>query len=196
LKDETLLVAVGSTNPAKIRAVEEVLSKAVEERLLPGVAHYMVRSLEVESGVSAQPVGDEETMLGAMTRAAAVLEKWPEAQLGVGIEGGIVYHTILGQTTLLTTAWCAIRSQKGAVSYGGGLLLPLPPAIIQDLEKGFELGEANDRLFKVKDSKRAGGVIGYLSKGLETRQEAYESIFTYALVKFLNPELYGLENWI
>ncbi|NWJ48584.1 MAG: DUF84 family protein [Chloroflexi bacterium] len=194
MNNNVLLVAVGSSNPIKIRAVEEVLERAVEGKLLPGIDNYMVRSVVVESGVSAQPVGDEETMQGAMTRAASALESWQEAHWGIGLEGGIVHHKVAGLDNVLTNAWCAIRTREGGLSYGGGLLLPLPPAIVKDLETGLELGDATDRLFSVKDSKRAGGVVGYLSKGLETRQQAYESIFTYALVKFLNPELYELQG--
>ncbi len=72
--------------------------------------------------------------------------------------------------------------------------MPLPPAFVRDLEAGLELGDATDRLYRVQGSKRAGGVVGYLSKGLENRQQAYESIFTYALVKFLNPELYEFQR--
>jgi len=185
---KTLVVVVGSSNPTKVKAVEETLRRAVSEMLLPRISQFEVHSLEVESGVSAQPVGDEETIRGATTRAEAVLKAMPQTDWGVGIEGGVVQH----QTMLMTTAWCVIRDRLGNISFGGGLMLPLPPAIVRDLETGLELGDATDRLYRVQGSKRAGGVVGHLSKGLETRQQAYESIFTYALVKFLNPEIYEL----
>jgi non-canonical (house-cleaning) NTP pyrophosphatase len=71
--------------------------------------------------------------------------------------------------------------------------MPLPPPIVRDLEAGYELGDATDRLFSVANSKQAGGALGLLSKGLSTRQHAYEEIFTYALVKFLDPHLYALK---
>jgi inosine/xanthosine triphosphatase len=187
-----LLVAVGSNNPTKVKAVESILSQAVMGKLIPQVVAAEVLGIEVPTGVAAQPVGDEETIRGALNRAAAVLEKLPEANWGVGIEGGVVYHTIEGKTQLLTCAWCAIRDRKGNSSYGGGLFMPLPPTIVTDIEAGYELGDATDRLFAVTGSKRAGGALGHLSKGLENRQQAYESIFTYALSKFLNPELYEL----
>lgn len=183
-----LIVAVGSRNPVKIEAVRVVLERAIQENLLPDFTKFEVTGLEVESGVSVQPVGDEETLQGASNRAAKVLQATENGHWGVGLEGGILKL----EENIFTNAWCAIVDRYGNRSVGGGLLMPLPPAIVRDLEAGFELGDATDRLFGVKHSKQAGGALGYLSKNLSTRQHAYEEIFTYALVKFLAPALYEL----
>lgn len=184
--DGPLVVVVGSKNPVKVGAAQVVLGRAVREGLLPDVSEVRVYGLEVPSGVSDQPFGEEETRRGAIGRARAVLETAPEAAWGVGIEGGVVRL----EDGLYTCAWCAIVDRLGRVGLGGGLYMPLPTAIVRDIENGIELGEATDRLFKVRDSKQAGGALGHLSKNLHSRQGAYEAIFTYALVKFLNPELY------
>jgi inosine/xanthosine triphosphatase len=183
------LVGVGSRNPTKVEAVRRVLEKALAENLLP-VATVEIRGLEVPSGVSDQPLGEEETRRGALERAQRVLAELADeiADFGVGIEGGVVKL----ENGLYTTAWCAIVDRKGNRSFGGGLIMPLPPPMVRDLEAGYELGEATDRLYSVKNSKHAGGALGYLSKGLHSRQGAYEAIFTYALTSFLNPELYEL----
>ncbi len=183
-----LAVVVGSKNPVKVGAAQVVLGRAVEGQLLPGITDVTVSGMEVPSGVSDQPVGEEETRRGAISRAKAVLEALPEAEWGVGIEGGVVQL----EDGLYTCAWCAIVDRRGNSALGGGLYMPLPPAIVRDLQAGFELGDATDRLFAVKHSKQAGGALGYLSKDLHSRQGAYEGIFTYALVKFLQPELYEL----
>src|SRR5688572_31292064 len=76
------LAVVGSTNPAKVEAVRRALA-----RLAPGCA---LEAVGVPSGVRAQPVGDEETRLGAEARARAALAL-READLGFGLEGGVVY---------------------------------------------------------------------------------------------------------
>ncbi len=184
-----LLMAIGSQNPVKIGAAQAVMQRVLAEGLLPGVADITVRGLEVSSGVSDQPVGDEETRRGALSRARAALEGLSGADFGVGLEGGILKLA----EEVYTCAWCVILDRSGNVSAGGGLIMPLPPPIVRDLEAGYELGDATDRLFGVKHSKQAGGALGYLSKSLRSRQDAYESIFTYAMVKFLSPELYELQ---
>ncbi len=184
----SLIVVVGSRNPVKVGAAETVLRQAVGEGLLPGVSSVEVRSLDVASGVSDQPIGEEETRRGALGRARAVLAALPEAHWGIGIEGGVIRL----EDGLYTCAWCVIADRNGAYSAGGGLNMPLPPPIVRDLEAGLELGDATDQLFGVKHSKQAGGSLGHLSKNLRTRQSAYESILVYALVKFMNPQLYEL----
>jgi inosine/xanthosine triphosphatase len=186
---ENLLVRVGSKNPTKVHAVSRVLDRAVSQQLL-AVNEVEVRGLDVSSGVSDQPVGEEETRRGALARAQRALEAGVNdgATWGVGIEGGIVYLP----EGVYTTAWCAIVDRRGNSSLGGGLQMPLPPPIVRDLEAGYELGHTTDRLYQVQNSKQAGGVLGHLSKGLHSRRGAYEAIFIYALSKFLNPELYEL----
>ena len=74
-------IAVGSTNPVKVGAV-----RAVMERL--GGAGD-VSGVSVPSGVPDQPWGDEQTIRGALARARAAREV-SDADLGVGIEGGVV----------------------------------------------------------------------------------------------------------
>lgn len=187
-KGQILHVVVGSTNPVKVGAVKTVLTRAVDESLLPRVVQAAVSGLSVPSGVSDQPIGEEETRRGAVGRAQAVLAQMPEADWGVGLEGGVVKL----DNSYYTCAWCVIASRQGKQSFGGGLYMPLPPAIARDLDVGIELGEATDRLFQTQNSKHAGGALGYLSKNLHTRQASYQAIFTYALTCFLYPDLYEL----
>lgn len=187
-QNSTVLLVVGSKNPVKVGAVQAVMQRVVAGALMPGVASATVQGFEAASGVSDQPVGHEETRRGALGRARAVLEAVPAADFGVGLEGGILRQ----DGEIYTCAWCVIADRRGNVSSGSGLVMPLPPPIARDLEAGYELGDATDRLFAVKNSKQAGGALGLLSKGLRSRQDAYESIFTYALSKFLDPDLYEL----
>ena len=55
-------IYIGSKNPAKIAAVEEVF------------INYSIISQDVDSGVSCQPIGDEETIQGALNRALKFLQ--------------------------------------------------------------------------------------------------------------------------
>lgn len=189
-----LNVAVGSRNPVKVGAVIVTLQRVFDGGLLPKWNgrewhSYHVVGTGVTSEVADQPMSETETIKGAINRAKNALATVPSAEWGIGLEGGV---QPMGNE-LSTCAWCAIVDKHGNISYGGGLYLPLPPSIVADIKAGFELGAATDRLFNTTNSKHGGGALGYLSRDLHTRQRAYESIFIYALVKFLNPELYNLK---
>ena len=169
-------VAVGSTNPVKIGAVRAVLSRA-------GV-NSIVEGLSVASDVPAQPRGDEETIRGARTRAARAREALG-ADLGVGIEGGVVE---LSDGSLRTCAWAVVVDGDGRTGTGGSLAMPLPPSVAAMLGEGLELGDAMDRLTGGRDTKYGAGASGILTAGLVDRQAAYESLVTYALAPWLAGE--------
>jgi inosine/xanthosine triphosphatase len=166
-------IAIGSTNPTKTRAVENVV------RVLYPDAEFLTR--EVPSGVSAQPVGDEETRQGALNRARAVLDL-TGADWGFGLEGGIV-ETEFG---VMTNAWCVIVARDGRVGVGGSANMLLPDSIARRvLQDGHELGEAMDEYANTQDVKRGKGAIGILTRGLLDRQGAYEYIVKLALARLL-----------
>lgn len=171
-------VAVGSTNPVKVAAVRAVLAAAG--------ASAEIASIGVASTVRDQPVGDDETIRGAMARANAAREA-AGAELGVGIEGGVVE---LPDGSMRTCAWAAIVDADGVTGVGGSLAMPLPDAVAALVRGGLELGHAMDRYVNERDTKRGKGAVGILTGGLVDRQRAYESLVSYALAPFLTPELY------
>ncbi len=171
-------IAIGSTNPVKCQAVQAVL-----QPLFPDATFV---TLDVPSGVSAQPWGDEETRTGAYNRARAAL-KQASADMGVGLEGG-VQESEFG---LLTAAWCVIVDRTGRVGVGGNSCVLLPPSVAADVRAGLELGEAMDRLVNRANTKHQNGAIGILTDDLETRQSAYETLIRLALAPFIHPEWYS-----
>ena len=68
--------------------------------------------------------------------------------------------------------------------------MPLPEAVAQLIRDGVELGEAMDRLTGEHNTKQRQGAVGILTAGLVDRQAAYEVILSYALARFLTPELW------
>jgi inosine/xanthosine triphosphatase len=172
------LVAVGSTNPVKIAAACAVL-----EALLSGVR---VEGVAVASQVADQPFGDDETIRGAITRASAAREALA-ADLGIGIEGGVVDGA---DGAMRTCAWAAVVSASGRTGIGGSLAIALPDSVARSIRDGLELGHAMDRLIGGRDTKHGKGAVGILTAGLVDRQRAYEVLVTYALAPFLTPELY------
>jgi inosine/xanthosine triphosphatase len=155
------LVAVGSTNPVKIAASRRVL-----ETLVAGVN---VEGVAVASQVADQPFGDEETIRGAITRAKAARAAL-DADLGVGIEGGVVDAP---DGAMRTGAWAAVGSGDGRSGVGGSLAMLLPSAVARALRHdGLELGHAMDRLVGERDTKHGKGAVGILTDGLVDRQRA------------------------
>jgi inosine/xanthosine triphosphatase len=176
LTHEVRRVAVGSLNPVKVGAVRAVLVP-----LAPGVT---VTGVLVPSEVPTQPWGDDETIRGARARALGALAKTPDAELGVGLEGGVVD----GDGGLRTCAWAVIADRDGRIGVGGSLALPLPPSVAEQVRAGHELGAAMDALVGATNTKQGAGAVGILTGGLIDRQRAYETLVTYALVPFLAGE--------
>lgn len=79
---KTLKIAVGTTSEQKIGYLKEVLGEiGINAEIIP---------TEVKSGVSDQPITEEETQTGSMNRAKAAFESVEEADFGIGLEVG--YH--------------------------------------------------------------------------------------------------------
>lgn len=176
-------VAVGSGNPVKLAATRAVITRVAPDARVSGVS--------ISSTVRDQPIGDDETMRGALARARGARDA-VAADLGIGIEGGVVVGT---GGSLRTCAWAAVVSANGRESVGGSLAMPLPgrvAALIRD--EHMELGAAMDRLVGERNTKQGRGAVGILTAGLIDRQAAYEAIITYALAPFLTPELWAISS--
>ncbi|TAH52465.1 MAG: inosine/xanthosine triphosphatase [Chloroflexota bacterium] len=166
-------IAIGSTNPTKTRAVENVLRALFHE--------LEIIEFSVPSGISVQPIGDEETRRGAYNRAQNALQV-TDAEWAFGLEGGII-QTEFG---VMTNAWCVVVARDGRVGVGGSANMLLPEIVARRvLQDGLELGEAMDEYANTQDVKRGQGAIGILTRGLLNRQSAYEYIVKLALARMM-----------
>lgn len=170
-------IAIGSTNPVKVRAV-----KNVSRKIFPK-ARFI--ALEVSSGVPAQPRGDRQTRRGAINRARAALET-AHADWGVGLEAGILDN----EFGTMTCAWVAIVDRAGNIGLGGSTNLMLPSQVAARIKGGAELGDAMDEFAKIRGVKRKMGAIGVLTKGLFDRRRAYEFLVALAAARFLWKDKY------
>lgn len=175
-----MLVAVGSLNAVKIRAVTAVVQRVWPDARVVGV--------DAQSGVSDQPHGDEEAIAGALRRAETALSQ-TGADLAAGLEGGVT----VTERGVFTNAWCAIVARDGTSSVGGSVAMPLPPRVAARLAEGWELGDAMDELTGMKDTKKKMGAVGILTNGLFDRERAYQQIVACALVRHLHPEWYAAD---
>jgi inosine/xanthosine triphosphatase len=162
----------------KIGAVRTIVAARWPGASVAGVA--------VASTVRDQPFGDDETIRGAIVRAAAARDALG-ADLGVGLEGGVVEQP---DGAMRTCAWCVIVDASGKQGIGGSLAMPLPDAVASLIREGVELGHAMDRLIGAQNTKHGAGAVGILTDGLVDRQRAYEVLVSYALAPFLTPAHY------
>lgn len=172
-------VAVGSLNPVKINAV-----KLAFEKIFPNES-WVVEGVGVTSGVSDQPMSDQETIRGARARAKRA-RKILKADFGVGLEGGL--HK-LGKEWF-DTGWMVIVDKKGTEGIGSTIRMKTPHKMITLIHTGMELGQVNDLLFKKKNSKQAEGHFGLMTNNAITRTSAYVDGLVSALTPFLHPQLF------
>ncbi len=168
-------VAVGSLNPVKIEAARTVLLRITPQLTVEGIS--------VSSGVPDQPWGDDETIRGAVARARAARAAL-DADIGVGIEGGVVEDGDL----IRTNAWAAVVTRDGREGVGGSLSMQLPTDVAKLVREGMELGHAMDAYSGRENVKQGVGAVGILTHGLVTRQQAYETLVAYALAPLLTAD--------
>ena len=155
-----LNVAIGTTNPAKVQAVQ----KAFQDQY--GEVHF--ECLKTESFVSDQPISDQETIEGALNRAKNVL-KATDSDVGIGLEGG-VFESSYG---MFLCNWGAMVDLQGNEIIGGGARIALPKEISNELKAGKELGPLMDEYTQRTGIRKKEGAIGVFTNGLITRDAMF-----------------------
>jgi inosine/xanthosine triphosphatase len=117
-----LNIAVGSTNPAKLHAVEKAINICINrqdhlqrQQQCDTVIKINVVGFTVPSGVPEQPFGDIDTCCGAKNRAKAAYDEYVskyqiEPHLAIGMEGGLEYNSSssTASPTIYCMAWMAV----------------------------------------------------------------------------------------
>jgi len=172
-------VAVGSRNPVKIKAVENVFRRVYGE--------VSVEAVKAHPGVPSQPFG-AETITGAINRAKSAFAR-EKFDLGVGIEAGL--FKISGEAELtVDVQYCAIYDGSW-LTLGCGSGFEYPPAVLDEVLAGKEVGDVMSRVAGIEDLGEKQGAIGFLSRGMLTRTQLTEQGVLMALIPRMNPHLYG-----
>ena len=172
MEDNEIIVA--SANPVKIAAVQMAFEQMFPEKT------WRVRGEPMPSGVSDQPRTDAETLQGAENRATAAMRAFPNAAFWVGIEGGV---QPLGEE-LLSFAWVVVRGSNGKVGKARSGSFLLPPRVVELVNAGYELGDADDIVFGQSNSKQKMGAVGLLTGGAIDRIALYAHAVMLALIPF------------
>lgn len=173
------LAIVASTNPVKLEGARLGL-----ERMFPQEA-WTVSGRDLPSGVADQPMSDAETLQGALNRARQARAAEPQAQLWLGIEGGI---EPVGDV-LRCFAWVQVLA-PGCAGRSRTASHDLPAEVARLIRAGHELGSANDRVFGRHNSKQGSGSVGLLTGDALTRSEYYAQAVLLALIPLRNFELH------
>ncbi|ADD06358.1 putative non-canonical purine NTP phosphatase [Natrialba magadii ATCC 43099] len=182
-------IAVGSTNPVKVDAVERTLeSHALLEPTVTPVA--------VDSGVPEQPWSVAETSTGARNRArrayeAGAFDRTDEGateevtvapDYAVGLEGGVARFD--GVDGLSLIMWAAV-TDGDRLEVGSGPSLRLPDEVACRLENGEELGPVMDDVLDTTGIAETNGAAGVLTDGLTDRTRALGAGVACAFGPFL-----------
>lgn len=165
-------ISVGSKNPVKIKAVKNVVK-------LMWINAEIV-SVAVSSGVSKQPMSDDEAIKGAAARAHLSLQK-TDADLGIGLEG----CTVDTEYGMFVTGWVVVVDKTKKMGIGGGGRLLLPEKIASEVRKGKELGPVMDEFTGECNVKQNQGAVGVLTNNIVPRTAAFEQCVIYALARFI-----------
>ncbi len=174
------VVIIGSTNPVKIAVVEAGFKKVFPDKNFVFVSH------KAKSGVPDQPIGIEETKLGAYNRALSCKTEFGDAAYYVGLEGGIE----IIENEYWVSAWMCVLNHMGQEGNGRTSAFMLPPPITELIKSGMELASATDVVFKDTNSGQKGGAVGFLTNDVVTRKDFYIDALIFALVPFIKSDLY------
>jgi len=173
-------IVVASTNPVKINTTRRAF-----ERMFPD-EEFEVFGVSASSDVSDQPMGEKETLLGATNRVKNARKVEVDADYWVGIEGGLEEF----DNNLLSYAWIVVESRDGVVGKGRTSSFFQPYKVAELVKQGKELGDADDIVFGLTNSKQGNGSVGILTGDVLTRTTYYEPAVILALIPFKNPELF------
>ncbi|MFQ5513878.1 MAG: DUF84 family protein [Myxococcota bacterium] len=181
-----LRVRVGSLNAAKLEAVRRGLS--------PFSAQLEIEGCEARTGVPEQPIGFDEILAGARTRARESFALG-NVDLGAGIEDGLI-ELPAAVTGYLNVGFCVLfDGTEESLGLTAGFEYPSPCVRAATGPQRVPVGGAFDALFEPPpgwpDPGPGAGNIGRLTGGVLTRAEYGAQAVTCAYVRRLHPALYG-----
>lgn len=173
-------VCIATKNPVKINAVKDAFKKMFSSESFEFVG------IAAPTGVSDQPMSDEETFQGAKNRAEFSKMNHSNFEFWVGIEGGIEFRA----DEMSAFAWIFVLTNDRLSKSKSGTFY-LPEKIKKLVISGKELGEADDIIFGESNSKQKSGAVGLLTGNLIDRKKLYEQAVILALIPFRNEKLYA-----
>jgi len=168
-------IVVGSKNPVKVKACENVFKLLFE--------NFEISCIEVKT--KKQPLGMHETIKGAIKRAEEAVKY---GDIGVGIEAGLI-EIPFTESGYFDIQFCAIKDGK-KLTLGCGMGFEYPRKVVDNVLKGSSVGEIIAELSGISNIGRKIGAIGFLSNGIINREKLTEQAVLAALIPRIRKELY------
>ncbi len=138
-------IVVGSTRPAKVEAARAAINSIA--RLDERFRQATVLPVDLTDIAPTMPMTERAILDGACLRAQTLFARASstlEAQLAIGVEGGLDPLPIGGDRYVLKT-WAAVTD--GATwGYGAGGAILLPDGVARQVLAGRELGDVIDEV--------------------------------------------------
>lgn len=138
------------------------------------------------SGVSDQPMSDEETIQGATNRAKAALARHPEASFGVGLEGGIQ----MTGGRYFESCWVVACDGTEKLGIGCSAKFELSSRFMEPILAGEELATVIDRLSGQNDVRSSQGAMGIVTNGALCRTDSMIHGVIFAFASFVSAAHY------
>ncbi|MGL4758286.1 MAG: inosine/xanthosine triphosphatase [Patescibacteria group bacterium] len=173
-------VCVVSQNPIKVDAVKLAFIKMFPQE------SFNFFGFTAPSGVGDQPMNDKETKQGSLNRVQNAVKLYQNYDFYIALEGGVEkqesgYYECF--------AWACIL-HEGIMNFSKSGTFLLPKKVGELIEKGTELGKADDIVFGRENSKQGNGSVGILTSDAITRTSYYTETVCLALIPFKNMALY------
>ncbi len=176
-RDNKIKVAVGSKNPIKLKATENIFERVFGD----------VEIISCEVDTSSQPF-DEEVLDNAIKRAKDALNK-TDSDFGVGIEAGLIKNS-RANTGYVDIQWCAVIDKEENISVGSSPGFEIPKKVVNEILKGREMEDVMEKISGIDKIGEKEGAVGFLSKGLIDRLSLTEQCVLMAIVPIISESLY------
>jgi inosine/xanthosine triphosphatase len=177
-------VFVASTSEHKINAASRVFTDLCRSGTVE------IEGRKAPSGINEQPVGKEETVLGAMNRIAHLKDMIlgvPYDYL-VAFENGLVSLELNGETTWMDMAWAVVEDYDGNRKIANSAGIEIPSWAVEEARRhGFETTTASSILAKVSPASSTDP-HSYLTDGAVSRTDLLEQSLRIAVAQLLRKE--------
>ncbi len=187
----TVQVHIGTKNAAKVAAVREAVTH-YERQLFAALAgsagKVLVVEHQTESGVAANPLGFDETLIGARNRASAAVAAAgasPAVCLGVGLESGFVQFSRPRNAVFNFDVCCIVHEDREHFGFSNGTEYPFTP-IQNVLDRGAPFAAETGKHLQRKPLDDKEGYLGVLTDGEYTRLRVCEIAVRHAFLRLLH----------
>ncbi len=165
-------ILIGTVSQSKINIIKSFFERGHEK--------FCFVSLDVLSGISEQPLSEEETIVGSINRAKNAIKKYnKDFVFSLGLEAGLVKMNDIHHLV------CAVSiiDEERNIFTGVSKRLPLPFSVSSEIDKKKEFG-VTIRKFSGSPNGRSSKEVFNLVKELIDRKKTFKEALSIAYFKY------------